>query len=229
VDRCPSRRAAELEAVRHRSATTVVKPSEDAPRNLDFPSLDDLEGSLRSKRQLGKILGVHGQAKPLSRQIADGYVRLAEKAIIEYTMSRERLAAFLANGVADDYFRAQDHFETCISAIHRAILYLERLRRIGPRYPDGTPFVPRPKALPVLTETVRKRVREFRDAGEHLDNDILDGKLPPRTEVGVHLGWTTAEVAGHKITYHDASSWLRQLHELAAKLSRVEIVVSTKD
>ena len=205
-----------------------METSPDPPRTLVFPSIEDLEGSLRSKRQLGKMLGVHGPRKPLSSQIADGYVRLTEKAIIEYSMARDRLTAFLANGVADDYFRAQDHFETCVNAIHRAILYLDRLRRLGLRKSDRSPFIPRPRDLEILSDSVRSRVRDFRDASEHLDNDIIDGKLAPTADVGVHLGWDVAQVAGLHITYSEAASWLRQLDLFAGLLSRVEIVVSTQ-
>ena len=105
----------------------------------------------------------------------------------------------------------------------------QRLRRIGLRYPDGTPFVPRPSELAILTDGVGRRVRAFRDASEHLDNDILEGRLPSKAEVGVHLGWTSAQVASQEISYGDASSWLRQLHDLAAMLSRVQIVVTPKE
>lgn len=85
---------------------------------LNMPSLESLELSLRSKRQLGNILAVHGPPTTRGKQIADGYVRLVEKAILEYESSRQNLTTFLKDGFADDYFRAQDHFETCINSLH---------------------------------------------------------------------------------------------------------------
>lgn len=72
-----------------------------------MPALD-LEMSLRGKRELGKILGVHGIGTPRARQIADGFVRLVEKTVLEYTASRERLVEFLKDGVYDNSFRAHE-------------------------------------------------------------------------------------------------------------------------
>jgi hypothetical protein len=37
--------------------------------------------------------------------------------------------------------------------------------------------------LEVLRDSVKSQVREMRDAVEHLDNDILDGRLPETATV----------------------------------------------
>jgi hypothetical protein len=190
-----------------------------------MPSLDHLEISLRSKRDLGKLLGVHAQPSGRARQIADGYVRLVEKAILEYKEARSNLIAFLADGTADHLHRAQDHFESCIQALHRALIYFDRLRNFGYKRQDGTPFIPRPRELEVLRETVRKPVRDMRNALEHLDNDILDGTLPEDSPAGPHLGWDIATLGAHKLLYADVTRWIEQLHEFAAVLSRVHLQV----
>lgn len=190
-----------------------------------MPSLDHLEISLRSKRDLGKLLGVHAQPRGRARQIADGYVRLVEKAILEYKEARSNLIAFLADGTADHLHRAQDHFESCIHALHRALIYFNRLRNFGYKRQDGTPFIPRPRELEVLRETVRKPVRDMRDALEHLDNDILDGTLPEDSPAGPHLGWDIATLGAYKLRYADVTRWIEQLHEFAALLSRVHLQV----
>ena len=184
-----------------------------------------LEASLRSKRQLGNLLGVHGPHTPRGRQVADGFVRLVEKAILEYQASRERLLAFLEKGEADDHFRAQDHFETSLHATHRAITYLDRLRNMGFRQADGSAFIPRPRDLEVLRDDVKTKVRELRDFAEHLDQDIVGGRLPAEAEVGIHLGWEKASLNGAEIVYADFTRWLTQLHHFAGLLSRVNITV----
>lgn len=191
-----------------------------------MPSLEHLEQSLRSKRDLGKLLGVHAQPSGRGRQIADGYVRLVEKAVLEYQESRTKLVAFLADGTVDYQHRAQDHFESCVQSLHRAIEYLERLRRLGYKRGDGARFIPRPRELEVLRESVRVQVRGIRDAVEHLDRDILEGKLPEKTKVGIHLGWEKASLGSREIRYADIARWITQLHEYAALLSRVHLVVS---
>jgi hypothetical protein len=65
----------------------------------------------------------------------------------------------------------------------------------------------------------------MRDAIEHLDNDILEGRLAETVKVGVHLGWEKASVGGLQLQYADVVRWIEQLHELAALLSRVHLVV----
>ncbi len=190
-----------------------------------MPNLDHLETSLRSKRDLGKLLGVHAQPSGRARQIADGYVRLVEKAILEYKEARSNLIAFLADGTADHLHRAQDHFESCIQTLHRALIYFDRLRNFGYKRQDGTPFIPRPRDLEVLRETVRKPVRDMRDALEHLDSDILDGTLSEDSPAGPHLGWDIATLGTHTLRYADVTRWIEQLHEFAALLSRVHLQV----
>ncbi|WP_455231009.1 hypothetical protein [Geopseudomonas aromaticivorans] len=132
-----------------------------------MPELD-LESSLRSKRVLGNLLGVHGPHTPRGKQIADGLVRLVEKATLEYKASRERIIALLSEGEFDNYHRAQDHFETSLHSVHRAVSYLERLRSMGFRLPDGQPFIPRPRDLEILRSDVKTKIRVFRDFAEHL-------------------------------------------------------------
>ncbi|MBP1149847.1 hypothetical protein JOD69_001684 [Methylocaldum sp. RMAD-M] len=207
--------------------------SEDNQAGVDrlaknMPSLAHLEGSLRAKRDLGKFLGVHVQPSGRARQIADGYVRLVEKAILEYEASRDQLLRFLADGTADCEYRAQDHFESCVQSLHRAIEYLERLRGFGYRREDGQPLVPKPRDLEVLRKHVRAKVRGMRDAAEHLDCDILDGRYPMNAQVGIHLGWDTATLGSHSISYVEVTRWLTQLHEYAGLLSRVHVVVGQK-
>ena len=191
----------------------------------NMPSLEHLELSLRSKRDLGKLLGVHAQPSGRARQMADGYVRLLEKTLLEYTEARHKLVAFLAEGSADDQHRAQDHFESCVQSLHRAITYLDRLRSFGYKLPDGSPFVPRPRDLEVLREDVKAKVRNMRDAMEHLDSDILDGRLPETALVGVHLGWEMVTLSSHTLEYRDVTRWIEQLHEFAVLLSQVRIQV----
>lgn len=186
-----------------------------------------LEASLRSKRQLGNLLGVHGPYTPRGKQIADGFVRLVEKAILEYQASRSALVSFLQEGEVDTHFRAQDHFETCLQATHRAIAYLDRLRSMGFQQADGTAFIPRPRDLEVLRDEVKAKVRELRDLAEHLDQDIVSGRLPVDSEIGIHLGWEKASLNGAEIRYVDLARWLAQLHHFAGLLSRVNITVGS--
>ena len=190
-----------------------------------MPSLGQLEVGLRGKRQLGRLLKVHGPPTTRGLQIADGYVRLVEKAVLEYEASRTSLTAFLQKGSVDALFRAQDHLESCIQSTHRAISYLDQLRRLGFRKPDGTPFVPRPRDLDVLRASVRSKIRRVRDAIEHLDEDIIRGAIPEDDDVGIRVTFESARLAGFEILYVDLASWIKSLHQFALPLSRVELQV----
>jgi hypothetical protein len=192
-----------------------------------MPSLEHLDTSLRGKRFLGNLMGIHGPPTARGKQIADGYVRLVEKAVIEYQQSREKLVLFIVNRAHefDNYCRAQDHIESCIQSLHRAILYLDKLRGLGFRQADGSPFVPKPRELTVLRHPIKDRVRDFRDVCEHLDNDIICGNIWSGEDAAVHLGWDGVDLAGKKISYVELAKWLEQLHRFALLLSRVQITV----
>lgn len=199
----------------------------ETANELQMPSLSGLDANLRAKRLLGRIMGIHGPPTTRGLQIADGFVRLVEKTIIEYESTRRELISFMTDGVTTNYLRAQDHFETCLQSLHRAILYLDRLRRLGFQRTDGTPFVPRQRDLEVLNESTRARVRQIRDACEHLDKDIITGRIPEDAEVAIHLGWQCANLASLEICYEEISTWIGQLHHFAVLLSKVEIIVSS--
>jgi len=201
--------------------------SNESISKLKIPSLGELELSLRSRRQLGRILEVQGPPSARGKQLADWYVRLTEKTIIEYEETRQKLYKFLQDGFADDYYRSQDHFETCINSLHRSIQYLDRLRGLGLRLSDGKPFIPKPRDLQVLSEDTRSRIRNFRDACEHIDKDIVKPDFPVDREVGIHMSWEKAKVLDNEIQYEDLAKWLKQIHYFALLLSQVKIVIAT--
>lgn len=129
------------------------------------------------------------------------------------------------NGEFDDYCRSQDHIESCIQSLHRAICYLERLRRLGFRQADGSSFIPKPREIEVLRDEVKDRVRNLRDACEHLDKDIIEGRLHVDGDIAIHLGWEGADLSGINILYSELGRWIEQIHHFALLLSQVQIVV----
>ena len=63
--------------------------------NKCIPTLENLEVSLRGKRMFGNVLGIHGPTSKNGKQIADGLVRLVEKAVLEYRTARKKFALFM--------------------------------------------------------------------------------------------------------------------------------------
>lgn len=191
-----------------------------------IPTLENLEVSLRSKRMLGNVLGRHGPASKNGKQIADGLVRLVEKAVQEYKAAIKKFALFMCgNGEFDNYCRAQDHMESCIQSLHRAICYIERLRRMGFRQAEGAPFIPKPREIEFLRDEAKGRVRKLRDACEHLDKDIIAGKLGPDDDVAICLRLEGVDLSGISILYNELARWIEQIHHFAILLSQVHIVV----
>lgn len=184
-----------------------------------------LDSSLRAKRRTGKILRVHGPYDAKGQLIADGLVRLVDKAIIEYREAKSELLQFFPDGYLYRYHRAQDHFESFVQSLHRAINYLDRLRARGYPGPDGNPLVSRPRDIEVLRESTKASVRVFRDHLEHLDEDILDDKIGPSEDVGPKLGATTATIGDATLAYVDLARWCGQLHVIAGQLSYVLLTV----
>ena len=182
-----------------------------------------LDGTLRSKRELGHVLGVSGPAEPKGRQIVDGLVRLTDKSACEYQDCRTSLILFLRKGHADQLHRANDHFESCVSSLHRAINYLDRLRSLGYRRPNGEALVARPRDLEILRDSVRSKVRTFRDYLEHLEDDIIQNKIPPDRPASLHLGWERATINDALLAYRDVARWCNQLYDFATPLAVVTL------
>jgi hypothetical protein len=68
-------------------------------------------------------------------------------------------------------------------------------------------------------------VRDLRGLAEHLDKDIIEGKLPANAEVAIHLGWDKASLAETEMSYVDFARWVGQLHYFALLLSRIQVTV----
>jgi len=204
-----------------------VRVEPDGLKRLEagMPALR-LDGTLGCKRMLRNMLGVPGPRDVRGKLIVDGLVRLVDKTINEYHATRVSLQTFFPSGYLSDYHRAQDHFESCVQSLHRAITYLDRLRALGYARENGLPLVPRPRQLEALRDPVKTQVRKFRDYLEHLDEAIIQGRYATVTgEVGPQLGCTSAAISDASLTFVDMARWIEQLFGIAAELSYVAGIV----
>ena len=182
-------------------------------------------GTFRSKRELRHVLGMAAPSEPKGRRVVDGLVRLSDKAVLEYQGCRDSLLHFLRHGDPDKLHRAQDHFESSIQSLHRAINYLERLRNLGYVRPGGEPLVARPRDMEILRDAVRTKIRTFRGFIEHLERDIIQDKVLADKPAFLHLGWDHASINSATLEYGDVARWCSQLHYFALPLSVVTITV----
>jgi hypothetical protein len=186
-----------------------------------MPSLQSV-GSLREKRYLANILRVHQMPHPKGAQLADGLVARIDKAVEEYGASREALFRFFDNGGhVRDLHRAGDHFESCVSALHRAVNYLRKLSALRIRVDGSRPFVPPQRDLEPLTEQVTKQLRAFRDALEHIELDIERERLPADLPTSITLCTEGATVGAAWLNYRDVARWCEKLHAFALPYCQV--------
>lgn len=198
----------------------------ESDRHLDFPSLADLQPRLRQDRMLRKLILLEEMPTKVAAQLADVYVHAVERVLRHYEAARQSLESMHANGGLSDYRDAQDAMEGAVSALHRAGCCLERLRRLGLRVEDGSPFVPRPRDLEVLSPAVLGRVRAFRDTVEHVDDDIASGRIDPSAVPLIHMGWTRATFLEQEIAYSELASWTRSHYYFAHQLSAFQVHVA---
>ena len=78
--------------------------------------------------------------------------------------------------------------------------------------------------MEVLSPKVGQRIRNLRDAIEHMDVDILGDRFEPNVEPALHVGWDRVTLHHHEATYAELARWIRSLYEYAAKLSRFVII-----
>lgn len=195
--------------------------------SASMPELQ-LQGSLRSKRSIGYFLEVNSPKETKGKRIVDGVIRLADKSALEYQAARSSMLSYLEKSYADDLYRAQDHFESCVHALHRGIKFLGRLRSIGYRLANGDALVRRPREWEVLKEPTKKTIRDFRDTLEHVEEFIINESIPDDRPAAIHLGWERATINDKTIEYKDLARWCTLLYQFALPLSVVTVTVTPK-
>jgi hypothetical protein len=187
-----------------------------------MPDLSALSPKALLSQILNLVLAGGGPTDPVPRLYATAFVRLADKTLREYETARVEMEEFVTTPSShlSPYFTAIGHFETCVHSLHRALCFLERLRRVGLKRNDGTPLVPRDNAFRPLSATVRDAVREMRDGIEHLDDDLLKLKIPWGGSNTVRPLEDRLRLNQFEIAYSELGQWVTSLHELAEDIAR---------
>jgi hypothetical protein len=193
-----------------------------ARKDLAFPpqvsDMPDLSG-LYSKNILPWILNItlraQGPTSHPSVAYTAGYVRLVDKAVREYELSRHALEEFVDGGAESlsPYFRAADHLENCLNATRRAIRYAHRIRR------DPDALHVEKHELPIKGE--EGRVAAFRNATEHAEQQLADGTLQEgeATILMIHQG--SFSLGNYEESFRWLAELLTELHALASRVAGV--------
>ena len=116
---------------------------------------------------LGLGRGVEVLSVEPARRQFNNMIRLMDKTVIEYECAKDGCAAWVSGaGQITSYFRAIDHMENCIGALHRTLLHLERIRKL--------PAAPRVDRIghKALAAAIGEINEPLRDAIEHADERL---------------------------------------------------------
>jgi hypothetical protein len=182
-----------------------------------MPSLGHLDSKNTLNAMLNLTLGGRGALPPPGQGLLSNLTRLTDKAVLEYESARASLDRYLASPgdrPLSQLFRAFDHLETCLDAVHRAGLHADRLRtRPGP---------PRIHQAQLPTPQARERVRRARNAVQHSEERILEGQTGTGTGRPVRLiATSTGLVVGERglyIRYVWLAMWITRYHDLVRDL-----------
>ena len=102
---------------------------------------------------------------------------------------------------------ARELVTCCILALRRALRYAHH--RKGLRLPRGV----------VNSRKTRKIVTSMRDAIEHTDARLQNGKIAERDPIMLMVKSDRMELGGVIILYDDLAAWLHELNQLAGQVA----------
>ena len=186
------------------------------------PVVPELHGDVHDKSVLDMMLRLLIPTGPPpgivtttpGKPLFTNLVRLTDKAVHEYEAARVQGLDFAANQESNTptlspYYRAIDHFENCINALHRALLFAEGIRK-----QRDVPEIDRTawRAL----QHAQDRINGVRDAVEHNDERLRKGD--PEGLAFLVLGDDALQVADKIITYPELAQWIHQTYRIMRQL-----------
>jgi len=120
---------------------------------------------------LHALTGRHVAHEPTARIFALNLVRLTDVAVREYEAAQSALelhAREWVHGNFSSYFEGVGHLEQCLTAMHRALRFADRLRQA-----KNAPKIDRAKLRMMGVD----QIRVLRDAIQHLDDTAAKGLL----------------------------------------------------
>jgi hypothetical protein len=183
---------------------------------LEMPDLPRSElRSLASSHLARLILLKEGPKTRGTFNLTITFLRLADFSIIEYLRSRNALTSFSTKRAVNRFFEGICHLENCIVSMHRSLLFMQQIRRLGLVTHDGAPIVIRSKEWKVLR--AQDRLRKIRNSIQHLDGLILRGE--EKIVFAFRPGERGLEFESAQLSYAELCQWLRELNQLSKIIS----------
>lgn len=206
-----------------------------------IPSLSHLEGfgnTLALRNLVSPRISQSWHHNHQLRGVFYNFVRLVDLAIEEYELGRISSESMWAQNAGWTFSRPTSHYETCVTATHRAILHLKAVRDHTDTPAHFASILPSPPS--VLSGVGDKTIGDIRNAIQHLDERLLAKGLTatnpvkyPPIQPGeaimlammgsefvegdmTTLVMSRLELGGNSVTLEDMASWLTELHRHAS-------------
>ncbi len=182
------------------------------PKINEMPDLGHLNDKLLLDILLNIVFGGAGPNDVTARALWINYIRLVDKSVFEYKNARDSLEEYVStpNKVIYPLFRCISHLENCIDSVKRAVFFARKMRR--------NKEIPEINKLPLLSDATNKKLRYFRDAIEHLENDVVENNISEDNPTMLLIRNNSITLAGEKLSYHELSEWIHELYNLAKDL-----------
>lgn len=182
------------------------------PTRCEMPDLSGLFAKTSLDVALNRMFCGGGPKDPTSYALLMNFNRVVDILIEDYEAARRSMQeATQATGDVPLHalLSAIGHFESCVTNTLRAIRFAQRLR-------NKSRGVIVPRKLSVLAGVVEQRVRDLRNAIEHLDGQVTGDDWKPGNPLCLMAHESRIELAGLAIGYSELAQWITDLHALAA-------------
>ncbi|HET7085938.1 MAG TPA: hypothetical protein VFI23_14270 [Rhizomicrobium sp.] len=205
--------------------------------NVEIPELEKYQNGF-PRYWLGLVFQNNAPKHYLPRALTTSYIRLVEGALRSYSSGREHVMYFWKGRDPAELPLSRLHaatvdYETCLTCLHRAILVMKRLRsRIDTPESYKRQVLKKPS---FVSELISSRIRNVRDATQHVEALLADGTIPENTHFllmadGIEVNHPTEPgqtiktidrlvVGSHTITFAELHNWLMEFGDYAEAIS----------
>ncbi|TSA44403.1 hypothetical protein D4R51_03870 [bacterium] len=144
------------------------------------------------------------------------FVRLADKAIYEYQIAREAVIEQINDKDGGIYLaKIINHLENCINSVRRLLYLFDRIKS-----DRKNPFII-DRSLRRLIESKSSQIVDMRDIIEHIDTEILGGKIKNDQTIALDISDNASEImiGGFNLSLTDLSSLITHFHSIASELA----------
>ncbi|MFE7423708.1 hypothetical protein [Rhodococcus sp. NPDC057529] len=193
----------------------MAEESTFLPNKCGIPSFCDLEAHQIAWFAAKAFVGAGSPqlAGGADRQQFLNLVRLTDRTIVNFVLSREELQGYIAHRHEGDFgslFASVSHVEAGVTALARCLIFAEALMKS-----DTAPPVERSELPP---KPLRERIRKLRNKIEHYDEDIAHGTIPTETMPMLHVLDDRVQLTSISITWPEIDVAVRLIHSLTARL-----------